>query len=238
MNYTNVEEIIASAKIRLRLTDTNQPDMALEHYILQGAKSINALDSYILKQKKLEIVNGSATLPEDYHVLIAARLLGIHVDQQSVSVGSGGECRRALYVNAPYLYASGCDCADDSMVNFSDTFQIVGNEIVFNSQAPADYILLTYEARSIDANGLPCFPEDHSRALIAYSCYQYAMSYRVTQLDPSGYMPDQVEAFRQEWIAQKAWCRGNAVKKDARHRRSEIMATVNALITGKNPYLK
>jgi hypothetical protein len=64
------------------------------------------------------------------------------------------------------------------------------------------------------------------------------MSYRVTQLDPSGYMPDQVEAFRQEWVAQKAWCRGNAVKKDARHRRSEIMATVNALITGKNPYLK
>lgn len=38
MNYVSIEEVISSAKIRLRLTDTNNADMALEHYVLQGAR--------------------------------------------------------------------------------------------------------------------------------------------------------------------------------------------------------
>ena len=32
--------------------------------------------------------------------------------------------------------------------------------------------------------------------------------------------------------------RGKAVATDARLRRAELMATMNALLTGKNPYLK
>lgn len=237
MNYASVEEIIASAKIRLRLTDTSAPDMALEHYILQGSRSIGALDSYVMKQKKLDIEDGRACLPHDFHTLVALRLVGFVSDVDSPT-GNNSECSRAIYVNTNFLYQEGCECTDDGILPFADTFQIVGNEIVFNGPIGATGALLTYYGRNVDANGFPCFPDDHVRALIAYACYQYALSYRVTSLDPSGYLPDQVEMYRQEWMAQKAWARGNAVKIDARHRKAEIMSTMNALITGKNPYLK
>jgi hypothetical protein len=123
-------------------------------------------------------------------------------------------------------------------VPFADTFQIVGDQIHFNSYVNATSILITYQARNVDEHGLPCIPDDHVRALTAYACYQYALSYRVTGMDPSGYMPDQIEMYRQEWMAQKAYSRGLAVKKDARQRKAELMATMNALLTGKNPYLK
>jgi hypothetical protein len=237
MNYASVEEIIAGAKIRLRLADTSAPDMALEHYVLQGARSINALDSYLMKQRKLDIEDGRASLPHDFHTLVALRLVGFESSLDSDS-GNNTNCSRAIYVNVNYLYDQGCECSDDSILPFADTFQIVGNEIVFNGAVGATGAILTYYGRNVDANGFPCFPEAHVRALVAYACYQYALSYRVTSMDPSGYLPDQVEMYRQEWMAQKAWARGNAVKIDARHRKAEIMSTMNALITGKNPYLK
>lgn len=237
MNYISIEEVIASAKIRLRLTDTNNADMALEHYILSGARSISSLDSFIIKQKSIDLNDGIANLPKDFFTLIAARLQDpiATADDTSLSIG---DCSRAIYVNSNYLYSNGCDCSDDDLTPFADTFQIVGNQIHFNSYVNATSILLTYQARNVDDNGLPLIPEDHARALTAYASYQYALSYRVTGLDPSGYMPDQIEMYRQEWMAQKAYCRGLAVKKDARHRKAELMATMNALLTGKNPYLK
>lgn len=349
MNYVSVEEIIASAKIRLRLTDTSAPDMALEHYALQGARSINALDSYSMKQRKLSVTDGKAELPHDFHTLVALRLseqeqttdnsyylvvytltpsaataIGqtytITVTQYNqglyqnvtktysfisstgsetasticsffksqidaepsfslvttasnnltinsvsgfanptiiiTSTGAGftrvtnnidlggssssqnAKCSRAIYVNVNYLYDNGCDCTDENILSFADTFQIVGNNIHFNGNTDATELILTYYASNVDSNGFPCFPEPHTRAIIAYACYQYALSYRVTGIDPSGYMPDQVEMYRQEWMAQKAWSRGNAVKIDARHRKAELMSTMNALLTGKNPYLK
>jgi len=350
MNYVSIEEIITSAKIRLRLTDTTAPDMAIEHYALQGARSISALDSYVMKQKKIDVSDGRADLPHDFHTLIALRMLEqephedntyylvvytltpsaatiigqtytmtitqynrgtyqnvtrtysfvsttgsesastissyfkslidaepyfeMQVDASTnmtisaisgypnptiviTSTGagftsvtnniqlSGGSnpvpnvrCSRAIYVNVNYLYDNGCECTDESILPFADTFQIVGGKIHFNSYTDVSEVLLTYYAHNVDSNGFPCFPESHLRAIVSYACYQYALSYRVTGIDPSGYMPDQVEMYRQEWMAQKAWARGNAVKIDARHRKAELMSTMNALITGKNPYLK
>lgn len=349
MNYVSIEEIIASSKIRLRLTDTSAPDMALEHYALQGARSINALDSYVMKQRKLSVSDGKVELPHDFHTLVALRMLEqepvtdesyylvvytltpaaatligqtytitvtqynqglyqnvtrtysfvsvtgaetastissyfkIQIDAEplfslvttasnnltvhsvsgfanpvivitstgagftratnNIDLGGGTttpnvKCSRAIYVNVNYLYDQGCECTDESIMPFADTFQIVGSTIIFNGNTGATEVLLTYYGSNVDSNGFPCFPEPHSRAITAYACYQYALSYRVTGIDPSGYMPDQVEMYRQEWMAQKAWSRGNAVKIDARHRKAELMATMNALITGKNPYLK
>lgn len=53
MNYISIEEVIASAKIRLRLTDTNNADMALEHYILSGARSISPSTHLLLSRRAL-----------------------------------------------------------------------------------------------------------------------------------------------------------------------------------------
>jgi hypothetical protein len=225
--FVSVEEVIASAKIRLRLMDTSQPDMALEHYIFQGARSLNALDSYTMMQESIDIVDGKAKVPSGFHTFIAARLKNFS-DEDNAQ-----ECSNVIYANVPFLYKQGCDCSNDSLTSYTNTFQIVGNNIHFNYPVGAETLILVYYGRNLDENGNQCFPEDHSRALIAYACYQYALSYRITQLDPSGYAPDQVEMYRQEWMAQKAWSRGNAVKRDARLRRAEIMSTMNALLTDK-----
>lgn len=237
MNYISIEEVIASAKMRLRLTDSSAPDMVLENYIIFGSRSIAALDSFILRQKKLSIEEGVASLPKDFYTLIAARMLNPVVPDGDPSATSP-QCSRALYINTSYLHSNGCDCSGDGVTSYSDTFKIVGNQLHFNSYVSATELILTYMARNVDESGLPCIPEDHVRALVAYACYQYALSYRVTGLDQSGYMPDQIADYKREWIAQKAYCRGLAVKKDARHRRAELMSTMNALLTDRNPYLK
>jgi hypothetical protein len=230
----NIDQIIASAKIRLRLTDTSAPDMALEHYILEGGRSINAIDSFIQRQKLIDVIDGRAELPCDFYRFLAVRITGIEATEDT----AWRNCDTILYVNTPYLYSQGCDCSGDVYANFAQTFQIIDGYIHFNSATPAQQIILSYEARNVDENGIPVFPENYVRGLAAYACFQYGLSNPVTQLDSTGYSVNQIQSWQQEWVSQRNYIVGSAVKLDARNRKAELMATVNSMITTKNPYVK
>jgi len=232
----SVDQIIASAKIRLRLTDTSAPDMALEHYILEGGRSINAIDSFVLRQKEIDVIDGRAELPCDFYRFLAVRITDL--DETDDVDNSWRNYDLVLYVNSPFLYSQGCVSSNDNYINFAQTFQIVDGYIHFNSQTPAQKIILSYQARNVDENGVPTFPEHYVRGLVAYACYQYGLSNPVTQLDSTGYSVNQIQSYQQEWVAQRNYIIGSAVKMDARNRKAELMATVNALVTTKNPYFK
>ncbi len=232
----SVDQIIASAKIRLRLTDTSAPDMALEHYILEGGRSINAIDSFVLRQKEIDVIDGRAELPCDFYRFLAVRITDF--DESCDVDNSWRNCDLVLYVNSPFLNSQGCDCSLDNYINYAQTFQITDGYIHFNSRTPAQKIILSYQARNVDENGVPTFPENYVRALVAYACYQYGLSNPVTQLDSTGYSVNQIQSYQQEWVAQRNYIIGSAVKLDARNRKAELMSTVNAMITSKNPFYK
>lgn len=235
MSYISIEQVISAAKIRLLLTDTSAADMALEQYVLSGLRKINALDSYVMRRETLDIENGVAELPCGF-----VEALTLIYEQENATVDGIAltpSRYRAIYVNVPYIRSQECN-VNDAGLGWSGTYQIIGNHIMFNSEVTATTCDLTFMGRNLDCNGILLIPEAYESALTEYTCWEYARSRPYSNIDMGGYTNAQIQSYRAEWMAQRAWCVGSAVQAEAKRTRYEIMSTVNAVLSNRNAYTK
>lgn len=218
----SARNVLASAKRRLRITDTTHDDDLLS-LIYEGAQHLWNRDTYIKRTECIEIENLMFRLPNGFIRPLALELVS-NQDSSTTEPNS-----RVLYFDKNYLKQ--CDCDDSSTSNYSPiqkTGQIVDGYWVFNTTTTATHAILTYEGRNLDADCLMVIYDYQIRALRSYACANFTRTY-------DDIYPQAVsESYRQEWMAQRRYLNGEANLREFKNKRTQIKAITSALIYNTN----
>jgi hypothetical protein len=220
----SAKNVLASAKRRLRITDTTHDDDLLS-LIYEGAQHLWNRDTYIKRTECFEIENLMFRLPDGFIRPLALELVSPNPSEE-VSTEPN---TRVLYFDKNYLKQ--CDCEDSSTSSYSPiqkTGQIVDGYWVFNTTTTATHAIMTYEGRNLDEDCLMVIYDYQIRALRSYACYQFARTY------DDMYNPQQAESYRQEWMAQRRFLNGEANLREFKNKRTQIKAITSALIYNTN----
>lgn len=207
-NTIGIEEVIAHIKLQLNVTHTTEYDDYFTIQINEGLRHLDCLSLLVKKTCQVEICDNKAELPCGFVRLLAARTNGDNWGQM-------------IYSDLKFLARSGCDT--QNVCAYTDTFQINNGYIIFNNITEAESILVAYLGYNTDDNGRLLIYEDYERALVAYSCYKFGLSFFES-------VPSEVRRdYKSEWINQKAWIKGMDARASFQLTKLEIHLTVNAM---------
>lgn len=208
-----MDQIVASAKMRLRLQDTSN-DLLLNLFAEEGCRELKTLSLYSKQQECLTIVDNKAKLPCGFQKLLGLRFTD----------STSGDCFNYLYVDRKFLSDCGCNSIDSNVADFFQSMQIQNGYIFFNSDTTATEASIAYMGLNTDEDGNLIVYEDYERAVRAYACYMFALSY------PNDYDKFTIMEFKKEWIAQKAYVKGTDVARDFQLDKREISEYFRALM--------
>lgn len=220
----SIDEVISRVKMQLRLTNTTEWDDYFEVVIEEGLRSLRPLSMYKKNQCNIEVVNGKAKLPKGF-----CQLLGLRYNMPVVNgTNPATNCVTALYVDSKFLSNCGCtDIQDGPIFDYYNGFQIVKNYIVWNTNIDDTTMTLAYYGFNINEKGRLVIYEDYERALSAYACYQYALSW------PDKYSQAVMDRYNQTWVNQRAKLRGEDVAFNFAIDKREVALTVRAMATSQ-----
>jgi len=221
----SIDQVIAAAKMKLRLTDGQDADNFLELQILHAIRNIGSLDSFRKCNAIIDIVDGYAALPCDFYRILALRMKNPIATETTDPCNTLGY-NAGVYVDRPFLYQVGCDF-NPNCNDIQGSYQIQGGNIVFNSSVNFEQVAIAYLAFATDDAGRYYIEQDMERGLAAYAAWQYALSFE------ESYTREQRMEWKQEYVNQAKWIKGVAAVKNFQTNRQEIMERVNALIADK-----
>jgi hypothetical protein len=223
----SVEEVLARTKLQLRIVDTTEHDSYLQLMILEAVRALGTLSGFTKKQCEINIIDKKSELPKDFY-----RLLGIRATATPLSNGNNpflsanSNCVTQVYVDKRFLNDCGCDITSNMTVDFNNGFQIQNGFVFWNSDINSSgaKATLAYLALNTDSSGRLMIYEDYERAVSNYACYQFTLSY------PELYNVGISDRYKREWVAQKAWVRGNDAAASFQQNKHEVMAVMNSLL--------
>ena len=213
-----VDEVLASAKMQLRLTNTTEFDDFLEILINEALRSLNCLSLLEKRQCDLDIIDLKSELPVGFQRLLGLRFL------KTNSVSGDDICFNLLYVDKKFLNDCKCNTSGRNLVNFTETFQIQQGFIFYNSDIGATEVTLAFLGFNVDEFGRIEIFERYERALRAYACYKFTLSY------PEDFKESTTQRYQNEWRAQKQWIRGDDMQNDFMKNRWEITKLFNTML--------
>ncbi len=221
------EDVISAAKFKLRKTETTNFDDYFSFLIQEGARHLGALSLFKKQQCELEIIDGKTELPKGFYRMIGLRFFRNHpappiVDGQPFLLTHG--CLPMLYVDRPFLHSCGCNTVMGGVSPFIGTFQIIGNFIHYNSSVRETHVTISYLGFNLNKEGRMIIYADYERALTAYCCYNFALSYSEEFKEAT------IERWHQEWLAQKNWVKGLDASHDFQQRKAEVQEIFSALL--------
>lgn len=196
----STEQVLTSAKFRLRLSETTIADAYLEKLINEGAMHLGALRTYSVQCKELTIDCYKAKLPDYFEQFLAAQFpsgtcscgCGCNDDPDTLTISGG--CP-VWYVNRDVLTNfNGTGCS-----YYANFFDINAGYIVLPSTTTATHIKVWYQSLNVDDDGLMIIDSQWERGLSAYAAFQYAVVYQ------ESYSPEQRSSWSAEWKAQKGY---------------------------------
>lgn len=232
----SIDQVLNRTKIRLRLLDTTIHDATLEKLINEAATHhLDTLNSYIISCCEIEIDDcNKAKLPESAVDLICFSFPNAQ--------GCTGNCLSCMndrnpnyqcscpvwYVADRNILTQFCDmgCSAGLAMNF---FDVQNGYIVFNSSVNQPTVKVWFRGYNVDQDGIAVIDEKQERALSAYASWQFAIAYY------KNYFPEQRREWKMEWIAQKAWLKGDANQRDAKLHKVTLSSIARAILI--NPSL-
>ena len=215
-SIVSLQEAVESAKEMLRLQDTTEFDGFLLRKADEAMRHIGDDTTYAKRACTLDIIDGRAKLPMGFIRLLGARMSD-----------SNGNCLEQPYLDLPYLTDCGCENIASINNGFNNPFQIQEGYIVFH--APSDLetqtIRIAYISRSVDDDGLMLMSERHERAIEAYLCYQFTLSFF------ENYPVNIRQEYKNAWKNQKQHLKGMSQRERFEENKREIAAILNAWIT-------
>lgn len=228
LNIISEDEVIASTKMALRLTDTADHDNYLSLLINEAIRHCAPYSIYKKRQCTLDIENNACDLPKGFVRLLGARYKNTVTASTDPSVVTAtNNCFQLLYADVPFLNSCGCNTSDPMVAWYGETFQIVGSQIHFNSDIAADKIDIAFFGLNVDDEGRIYIYEDYERALRAYACWKFS------QTNWDKYQQGIIESYRSEWVAQKSWVRGTASAAEFQKTKREVQLIFNALLVSR-----
>lgn len=224
----SIDEVIARAKIQLRIENTSEHDDFLELMISEGLRHLDALTLYKKKQCQLDIVDNKAELPKGFQKLLGMRFITTVVTTEIVDgvevETSRPSCSTVFYVDTKFLNSCACENIP-GVTDYTSTAQIVNNTLHFNSSnIESGQVQIAYMGLDTDENGKLLIHEEYERGLSSYACGQFTLSY--SENYPLGLS----DRYMATWVAQKAWIKGGAWKDEFQRTKMEVASLVNALI--------
>ena len=222
-SFVSLEEAVSSAKQQLRIEDTSEHDVYMIRLANEAIVSMIDNTTYIKGMCNLDIIDGRAKLPCGFIRLLATRF-----------VTNNGNYYGNTYVDASYLQENLTGFASIGYQHYSGQFQIQNGYIVFNDPQLNDIAMsVAYMGRNIDSNGLMQMSERQERAVNAYICWKFTLSYF------ERFPADIRNTYEREWVKQKGFLAGLSANERFNENKAEIASIMNAWITNdKNALLR
>lgn len=217
-----INEIIASAKVQLGLEATDEWDNFFQLFGREAIRNLRCLSIYTKHQCVLDIVDNKSQLPCNFY-----RLLALRFPNNSNLTGTNiSGVFSFIYVDKPFLRDLGVNSNPDFICNYSQSFQINGEYIYYNTNISkfTTQSEIAYIGLNTDKDGNIIIYEDYERAIRGYMCYHFALRFK------DKFSTFQVMEFKKEWIYQKAELKGEDVVFQAKNNRAEIMAVATGLL--------
>lgn len=214
-SIVSLQEAIESAKEMLRLQDTTEFDGFFLRKADEAMRHIGDDTTYVKRACTLDIVDGRAKLPMGFIRLLGARMSD-----------SNGNCFEQPYLDLAYLTDCGCENVASINNGYDNPFQIQDGYIVFHapSDLETDTVRIAYVSRSVDDDGLMLMSERHERAVEAYLCYHFTLSFF------ERYPVNIRQEYKNIWKNQKQHLKGMSQRERFEENKREIAAILNAWI--------
>ena len=225
-NTISISDVISRAKMSLRL-NTSENDLFLEVLGREALGSLSALSQLSKKQCCLTFEGQSAKLPDDF-----VRYLAFKVDIENTATNNPitdqilNGCQMFLYADANFLEECGCN-SNGALGWTTGGFQITDGYLHFNSSNTIASNTLAYMGLNLDDKGKPVVYERYERAVAAYMCYKYAMSFSE---DFNQYV---INEYKKEWTAQKSLMVGRDAARSFQNEKREIQNMWNAMLVSR-----
>jgi len=232
----SVREVIANAKMKLRLTNTTEHDLYLEVLANEALDSLDALSQLVKDQCDLTFTNNQAELPKNFSKLLALRLNGCTTTLTNDPIANQliNNCNIAVYVDTKFLDTCGCDTNSwgiNNITPYGQGFQINKGFIHFNySQdvAQVNTAVLAYMGLNVDENGDSVIYRRYERAVSAYVRTNFMLTWA------ENYNQYVIEKASREWVNQRSKLIGQDVAKDFQNNKYEINKYFNSLLVSRS----
>lgn len=177
--YATVSQdyLMATAKMELLLQDTTLDDALLLNFLRQCVKEVRTALSFEQKFCTIEIEDCRGELPCDFVMLNKAGGVFVNPSEEE-------EDSESPFANSVGGYAFAGNSAfplgnPNGWNNLIDMtlYQIIGNYIVFNTDADIESVKISYLGVRTDENGCILYPSSHERMLVTYMKARYMEAY-------------------------------------------------------------
>lgn len=228
-----VDEVVARAKMQLRLTSTNEHDLFLEALAYEALDSLNALSQLIKKQCEITFTNNTSKLPKDFIKLLLLRINKCECNDTNDPINNQlfNNCSVALYVDTKFLNSCGCDSLGlNNLTPFGRGFQINNGFIHFNFSSDLTEIqtaTLAYMGVNTDKDGKSLIYQKYERAISAYLCFKFTLAWA------ENFNQYIIDKYNQEWVNQRSKIIGQDVANDFQNNKMEINKYFSSLLVSR-----
>jgi len=231
----SINEVIARAKMSLRLTNTNEHDSFLEILATEALDSLNAISQLVKKQCQITFTNNMAELPKSFIKLLALKIDSTNIADTNDPIANQllNNISLAMYVDTKFLNSCGFNenfYGINNLSPYNRGFQINNGFIHFNFSEDTGQILtatLAYMGLNTDEDGNTLIYRRYERAVVAYLCYKFSL----TWVESSNQYV--IEKYNQEWVAQRSKMIGQDVANDYQNNKYEINKFFNSLLVSR-----
>lgn len=216
----SLNSAVAGAKVRLKLTHTNEHNIVLLGYANEMLSNLAAADTVEDLFLCREIIDGRAELPCHMDELVAMRLVGTGRDQWNNNV---------TYYRDAFPKMTGQNVnSGRHFPDMNSQGQIIGRYFVFNSDIAATHVIFSYRGRRLDENEMMMMFDYQERAVKAYIVNEWSK-------DNYEMVPRDVRVQRNaEWIALRGYLIGQASVRDFKLTRTQSESITSALVSNHN----
>lgn len=245
------EQVIASAKRILRLSQTTIHDDEIEKLVDWGCKQMAKINITTVLCADIPIDCYTAKLPDNCHKdeIICFSLDGgcacgggcgcLNTTTTTILDPDGTEVSVTTQVASPFnggcfgVYASPFALTDfcgseASVGSWLNIFDITGGYIKFPSSTTATSVKVYFVGKYMDGAGLMVIDDDWEAGL-AYCCaWQFALSYNEL------YTPLQTQQWMNMWVAQRDYLSASQQMVEFKKRKGFIRNLANSIMVDKN----
>lgn len=225
----STESVITRTKVRLGLMDTTSQDATLELFIQEGARHIDAVDSYIVSCETIDVDCSRVRLPDQYSEVICFQPTSPNTTTTCTCSGTTSTtnnfctCGMYYFVNRGVLTNF---CSLGGRGCWGNFYDVQNGYLILPEPTTITQVKLWYRGLNVDQDGLMILNDYQERGLSAYAAFEFANSgqnYR-------NYSPGQIASWSRLWTAQVNRIRGKAAQNDHRQHIHQFTGIARALI--------
>lgn len=203
---TSVDEILTDVKEALLLNDTTLYDFELRRLIKKAYKSICSFDNTIEMIEELPIKNGVVKLPCNF--IKFDRRGSLCFDKPNNLTPFNCNWFHIYYTGQAFFRNIGIN---DFWNKYFTSVQIVGTNLIFNSNISQKNLWIAYEGLRINSDNTPFMQKRAERPLMAFACWQWIRSHKHI----TGHTDSQMQDYKIEWSNGKSEVEAKSKMPDA-----------------------